>query len=445
MVLKNNFDKDFIWGVSASSLQTEGSHPSDGKGESIWEGFAAKSGKIKGNHHPKQATNFYHNYQQDLNLINWMNCRNFRFSISWPRVLPQGIGKLNFKGIDFYNRLIDHCLEMDIQPWITIYHWDLPMELQKKGGWVNRDVIFWLEEYIELLLNQFADRVNNWMVLNEPLAFTALGYFMGVHAPGKKGLKNFLPAMHHTAMAQSIGGKMIRSFDHNLQLGTTFSFSHVAPFRNREKDILAAQKVDALLNRLFLEPLLGHGYPFDDLSALRRVEKYFKPGDEDRLKFKFDFVGVQNYSREVVAHSYFTPIVNAKLIRAKKRKMPQTAMGWEYYPEAIYHVLKKLNAYKNIPPLIVTESGVAVPDQMEINGEVKDEKRIEYLKRSIASVRKAKGEGVDVNGFFIWSLTDNFEWAEGYRPRFGLIYIDYNTQKRFPKNSAFWIKQFLKA
>jgi len=443
MILKNGFDKNFFWGVSSSALQTEGTHQADGKGKSIWDCFANQSGKIKGGHKPIHATNFYKYYRQDINFINWMNCKNFRFSISWSRIFPQGIGEINLKGVDYYNRLIDACLELGINPWITIYHWDLPMELQKKGGWTNRDILFWFEEYLTFILKNYADRVKNWMILNEPLTFTALGYFMGVHAPGQKGLKHFLPSMHHAALAQAEGGRLVKSYDGNLNVGTTFSFSKVEAYSKRNRDHKAAIKVDALLNKLFLEPLLGLGYPLKILSGLKKVDKYFVNGDDKRLAFDFDFIGVQNYGREVVAYSYFTPIVNARLITAKKRKVPRTSMGWEYFPDGMYGVLKKLNAYENMPQLIVTESGVAVPDRIDSDGKINDEKRIEYLKRSIASVKKAKSEGVNVNGFFVWALTDNFEWAEGYHPRFGLIYIDYKKQKRIPKNSAFWLKEFL--
>lgn len=443
MIKCNQFDSDFVVGVSSSAFQTEGTHLNDGKGPSIWDVFTEKKGTIKGEQNAKIATNFYENFQQDLELMNWMNCRNFRFSVSWSRIFPQGVGKTNKKGIEFYDRLIDACLEKNINPWITLYHWDLPQMLELKGGWRNRDCLAWFEEFVFLIITLFSDRVKNWMVLNEPTAFTGLGYFMGMHAPGKKGLSNFLPAMHHAAMAQSAGGRLIKSIDAELNVGTTFSFSHLEAYRNIERDEKAKSRVDALINRMFLEPLLGLGYPFEELPVLQKVENYMKAGDEKRLAHHFDFIGVQNYSREIVKHSYFTPIVNAKIISAKKRNKRETAIGWEYFPEGIYHVLKKLQTYKKLPKLIVTESGVALHDEIGENEKVNDTQRIDYLKRSMNAVQQAKAEGVNVNGFFVWALSDNFEWAEGYSPRFGLIYIDYKTLKRIPKKSAYWLKTLL--
>lgn len=445
MILKQHFEEEFLWGVSSSAFQTEGAFLEDGKGLSNWDHFSSKRRKIKNKEDARKATNFYKNYATDLDLIQGMGIKNFRFSVAWSRVLPNGIGKVNTKGLDFYDRLIDGCLERGINPWLTLYHWDLPFALERKGGWQNRDVVNWFTEYIALCEHKYSDRVKNWMILNEPTAFTALGYFMGIHAPGKKGIKNFLPTMHHASMAQAEGGRVLKELNGKLTVGTTFSFSHIESRSAKQKDRKAQQKVDALLNRLYLEPLLGLGYPLDKLEGLREVEKYILEGDMERLAFDFDFIGVQNYGREVVAHSYLTPIVRARLISAKKRKKERTAMNWEYYPEGIYQVLKSLGKYENIPPIIITESGVALHDELTEEGSVHDQRRIEYLQRSIASVERAKKEGVNVGGYFVWSLTDNFEWAEGYKPRFGLVYVDYKNQKRVPKDSAKWYSNFLKA
>lgn len=440
---KLHFGEDFHWGISSSAFQTEGTSPYDGKGMSIWDEFSRKRGTIKKGHKADQATLFYKYFRQDISFIRWMNLPNFRFSISWSRIFPAGTGKVNQKGLDFYDRLIDECLEHGIDPWITLYHWDLPHELEKLGGWTNRDILYYFHEYIDKCMKSYADRVSNWMVLNEPTAFTALGYFLGIHAPGKKGKSHFLPAIHHAALAQAEGARLIKSFRTDLKVGSTFSFSHVEAYKKEGKHLNASKKVDALLNRLYLEPLLGLGYPLDDLPFLQGLDPFIKDGDLQKLAFDLDFIGVQNYSREVVAHSHFTPFVKAKLVSAKKRKMPRTAMNWEIYPEAIYQVLKRLSTYDKIPPLIVTENGVAFEDKLEPNGQVYDENRIDFLKEHILSVQKAKQEGVNVQGYFVWSLTDNFEWAEGYRPRFGLIYVDYEKLTRIPKKSAFWYKNFI--
>ncbi|MGH2646783.1 MAG: glycoside hydrolase family 1 protein, partial [Ginsengibacter sp.] len=352
-------------------------------------------------------------------------------------------GYISHEGIDFYNRVIDFCLELNITPWVTLYHWDLPYELEKKGGWVNRDIINWFLEFTSCCLKYFGDRVANWMVLNEPMVFTGAGYFLGVHAPGKKGLNNFLAASHHAAMCQARGGALIKSLQPQSNVGTTFSCSHIEPHRKTDRDSTAAKKVDALLNRLFIEPLLGLGYPIDDLKLLNRIENFIKKDDEKNLMFNMDFIGVQNYTREIVTHTSFMPYMNAKLIKADKRNVEATLMNWEVYPESIYYVLKKFSSYKNIPSLIVTENGAAFTDILA-NGAVHDIKRIQYLQDNISQVLRAKREGVNVTGYFVWTFLDNFEWAEGYYPRFGLVYVDFQTQKRIVKSSGYWYADFLK-
>jgi beta-glucosidase len=438
-----DFGEDFIWGVSTAAYQVEGAHNLYGKGESIWDQFVNRKGKILNNDKGNVSCDFYNRFEGDLALMRAMNIPNFRFSISWSRLFPDGMGYPNQMGIDFYNRLIDQCLELNIEPWITLYHWDLPLELEKLGGWTNRDIVFWFGQYVSFCISTFGDRVKNWMVLNEPMVFTGAGYFLGVHAPGKKGLSNFLAATHHAALCQAEGGRIIKSMRNDLSVGTTFSCSYIQPASNRENDIQAAKRVDTLLNRTFIEPLLGLGYPSQDLKALRRIENYMKVDDENNLKFDMDFIGIQNYTQEIVSHSYFTPFLSAKIIKANRRMVERTAMNWEVYPESIYQMLKKYSLYDGVKKLIVTENGAAYNDQI-INGEVYDTQRKEYLQKYIAQVLKAKQEGINVQGYFVWSFTDNFEWAEGFLPRFGLVHINYETQKRIIKDSGKWYKSFLK-
>jgi beta-glucosidase len=442
MLNKKQFGEDFKWGVSTAAYQIEGAHNAHGKGESIWDNFSNQKKKISGNHNGNIACNFYEHYESDLQLMKFLNIPNFRFSISWSRILPNGRGEINQQGIDFYNRLIDKALELNIEPWITLYHWDLPLALENKGGWTNRDVIYWFTNFAEICAKQFGDRVKHWMVLNEPMVFTGAGYFLGVHAPGRKGLRNFIPAVHHATLCQAEGARVLRNSIPDAQIGTTFSCSHLEPNTDSKKDILATKRVDALLNRLFIEPLLGLGYPTNDLKLLERIYTYFKPEDEQLLKFDFDFIGIQNYTREIVTHSYFVPLLHAKIIKAEKRNVLSTLMNWEVYPEAIYHVLKKYDAYPQIKKIIVTENGSAFHDVV-FDGKVKDELRVDYLKSHINQVLRAKNEGVKVEGYFVWTLTDNFEWAEGFYPRFGLIHTNFKTQERIIKESGMWYKQFL--
>lgn len=434
----------FHWGVATSAAQTEGAASIDGKGPSVWDTFSKKSNKITGNHTPETSCSFYHRYKEDLEHLQTLSIPNFRFSISWPRILPEGKGHINQKGIDFYDRLIDECLERNIKPWITLYHWDLPQKLEDQGGWNNRDIIGWYSDYASIVLRAFSDRVKNWMALNEPLVFTGAGYFLGVHAPGKRGMDNFLSAAHHTALAQATGIRLIRNECKNAYAGTTFSCSWISPYSHEQKDLEAANRVDALLNRFYLEPLLGRGYPVRELTFLQKIEKYFKAQDEQELKEIPDFIGIQNYTREVVKHSWYTPYIKAKLVSVKSRKVPYTMMNWEVYPESIYNLLHQFNNYPEIKEILVTENGAAYPDKITDN-QVTDTDRISYLKLNIEQVLKARKQGVRVKGYFAWSLTDNFEWAEGYYPRFGLIYIDYVNQRRIIKESGKWYSRFIKS
>jgi len=439
---KQLFGEDFIWGVSTAAVQIEGAHDADGKGASVWDTFVAKKGKILNGHHHHIATDFYNRYQTDIDLIKQLNIPNFRFSISWSRILPGGTGAINQAGIDYYNRIIDYCLELGIEPWLTLYHWDLPHELELQGGWTNRAIVDWFTDYVTICANAFGDRVKHWMVMNEPSVFTGAGYFLGIHAPGRKGMKNFLPAIHHATLCMAAGAKVLRKTLPEAEIGTTFSCSYIEPYSDKPKDVAAATRVDALLNRLFIEPILGLGYP-TELNVLKGMDKYILPGDMDSLKFDFDFIGIQNYTREIVQHSFFTPYIHATLVKAEKRKVPITTMGWEVYPASIYHILKKYNQYPQIKKIYLTESGAAFKDEVTDN-KVDDPKRVEYLRQYLQQVLRAKNEGFKVDGYFIWTLTDNFEWAEGYHPRFGIIYIDFETQQRIVKSSGQWYAELLR-
>jgi beta-glucosidase len=439
----DDFGKDFKWGVSTAAYQIEGAYSADGKGKSIWDVFSNTKGKIANNENGNVSCDFYNLYKSDIELMHQLGITNFRFSISWSRILPCGKGAVNQAGVAFYNKVIDYCLQLGIEPWITLYHWDLPYELEKPGGWTNRDIVGWFSDYVVLCLKSFGDRVKNWMILNEPMVFTGAGYFLGVHAPGRKGLNNFLAAIHHTALCQAEGGRIVRTMLPDARVGTTFSCSNVEPYSNSIRDCMAAFRVDALLNRMFVEPLAGLGYPVQDLKLLQRLEPFIKDGDESKLAFNMDFIGIQNYTREIIAWSAFTPLIWAKVIKAEKRSVETTEMGWEVYPDSMYKMLGKYSKYKSFKELIVTENGAAFHDFV-VDGNVKDEKRRKYLEQHIHQVLKAKNAGINVNGYFIWSFTDNFEWAEGFRPRFGLVHVDFETQERIVKESGKWYSRMVK-
>lgn len=438
----SDFGENFFWGVSTAAYQIEGAYDTDGKGLSIWDSFSARKGRIKSGHNGNVACDYYNRFSTDIDLISQIGLSNYRFSIAWSRLLPEGTGTPNSKGIDFYKRVIDTCLQKNITPWITCYHWDLPQALQSKGGWTNRDVVNWFSEYVELCVRNFGADVKNWMILNEPLVFAGAGYFLGVHAPGKKGPANFLSAVHHASLCQAEGGRIIKHLLSESFVGTTFSCAPVYAITPEEKNVKAAARVDAMLNRLFIEPLLGMNYPVKELPFLNRLEKYFKDGDDKRMQFDFDFIGVQNYTREVVKHSMLTPFLRAQLIKAEKRNVATTAMGWEIFPQSIYVILKQFAKYKNIKQFIVTESGIGLHDTVE-DGVIHDAQRISYISAHLKNILAAKKEGIPVNGFFNWTLLDNFEWAEGYHPRFGLIHVNFITQQRTLKKSAYWWKHFL--
>lgn len=444
VLTRSAFGPGFRWGVATAAYQIEGAWNEDGKGPSIWDTFVRKQGKIRNGDVGDVACDHYHRVEQDLDLLQSMGVPDYRFSLAWTRLFPQGKGDRNQKGFDFYHRIIDACLQRGITPWVTLYHWDLPQALEDQGGWISRDTVGRFTDYADAATRGFGDKVKHWMVLNEPMAFVGVGYMMGLHAPGRKGIGTFLPAAHHAALAQAEGGRVVRSNVKDAEVGTTFSASWMMPWKDKEKNAKAAARADAVMNRFFIEPSLGLGYPTDTLPALKRIERYFREGDEAKLVFDFDFIGLQNYTREMVKHVLWPPVLWGKLVPPAKRgeDVSLTDMNWEVYPEGIYHLLKKFAAYKGVKKILVTENGAAFPDKVE-NGRVQDEKRIRFLRDYLSQVLRAKQEGVNVGGYFVWTFLDNFEWAEGFFPRFGLVHVDFRSQQRTLKDSAFWYRDFL--
>ena len=439
---KADFGADFKWGVAAAAYQTEGAWNTDGKGESIWDYFSRKAGKIERGENADVASDFYHRYEEDIDLIKTMNFKVFRFSLSWPRILPDGTGKINRSGLDFYHKVIDKCLLVGVEPWITIYHWDLPQKLEAQGGWTNREIISWFSEYVELVTKEFGSKVKNWMVLNEQLSFIGGGYLAGFLAPGRRSIKGTMKAVHHSVLCNAEGGRIIRRNVPDANIGTTFFTSYIEPVDQHPKNVEAAKRIDAAINRLFLEPSLGLGYPEDAFPYLKKMQKHYAEGDKERMIFDFDFIGVQYYFRTVVEKSII-PIIRAKEVKASERGVPMNEMGCEIYPEGLCHILTKFSKYKGIRNMMITENGTCVPDQLE-KGMVHDRLRIDYFKDHLAAVLKAKRNGVNVDGYFVWSPTDNFEWNKGFRTRFGLVYIDFQTLQRTIKDSGLWFREFLK-
>lgn len=437
------FGDDFLWGVAISAQQNEGAYNLYGRGLSIWDTFARRQGKIKGAAKPYVNCDFYHRYKDDLLLAKALGFNTFRFSISWSRILPDGIGKANKEGIAFYNKVIDECLKLDLVPFVTLYHWDLPQALEKEGGWTSYRMLKWFTRFTTVCAEEFGDRVKHWIVLNEPMGFTSLGYMLGKHAPGKIGLSNFLPAVHNAVLCQAEGGRILRDLVPHAHIGTSFSCSEIVPYSDKPEDVQAAKRMDILMNRLFIEPALGRGYPQDDFKFLEKLELHNKAWKyKERMTFNFDFIGLQNYFPLVIKYNGIIPIVQASEVKASTRKVPYTAMGWEVNGESFYRLIKRFWLYGSVKEIIISESGAAFKDEV-VNGEINDVQRIAYFQEYLSALQKAKQEGVNVKGYLAWTLTDNFEWAEGFKARFGLVHTDTNTQLRTIKNSGYWFRDFL--
>jgi beta-glucosidase len=437
------FGDDFQWGVAMAAVQNEGAWNSYGKGPSIWDNFARRQGKIKGGGKPTVACDFYHRYKDDILLAKALGFSVFRFSLSWARILPEGMGRVNREGLAFYHRVIDECLNLGLTPYVTLYHWDMPMALEKEGGWTSHLMLKWFTRWATLCAEEYGDKVKDWIVLNEPFGFTSLGYMLGRHAPGRVGLTNFLPAIHHAALAQAEGGRILRQLVPGAHIGTSFSCSEVLPHTNNPEDVQAAKRMDILMNRLFIEPALGRGYPREDFKFLEKLELHNRSWKyTERMSFNFDFIGIQNYFPIVVRHNPLIPIVQASEVKASARGVPYTAMGWEINPDSFYRILKRFWLYGGVKEIIVSESGAAFRDEV-VGGAVNDQPRVEYYQQYLLALLRAKKEGVNIKGYFAWTLMDNFEWAEGYKARFGLIHVDFDSQLRTIKNSGYWFRDFL--
>lgn len=439
----SSFGNSFSWGVATAAAQIEGAWNTGGRGPSIWDIFSQGKSNIKDKSNNSVSCDFFNQYAGDLDITKNIGFRAFRFSISWSRILPQGTGPINYEGIDFYNKVIDSCLERGLKPWICLYHWDLPQVLEEKGGWLNRDIISWFSYFTEVCVKQFGDRVKNWIIINEPLSFTLFGYGIGIHAPGKIGLSKFFRSVHHAAICQAEGARIVRNFCPGAKIGTAFSCSPIDPHDpESERDLRAVKRLDAVMNRMFAETTLGMGYPIKDAPILQKIEKHVIQGDEQKLAFNFDFFGLQNYFRVVVDGNPLIPILQATSVKPQKLGNPVTEMNWEVYPMGLYRCVKQFAKYP-VKELIITENGASFKDVLE-NDQVNDHQRIAFFEQYLSDLLKAKHEHENLTGYFVWTLLDNFEWAEGYRPRFGLVYVDFATQERTIKASGKWFANFLK-
>lgn len=444
---RSDFGPDFRWGVATASYQIEGAWNEDGKGLSIWDTFSHRKRwpipTVRTGDTGDVACDFYHRYRDDVALTGELGFNAKRFSISWPRVLPNGVGSVNQAGLDFYSRVVDACLERNIEPWITLYHWDLPQTLHDRGGWPNRDIVQWFGEYVDVVASKLGDRVKRWMVFNEPMSFCFGGYLVGIGAPGIVSRQKFLASVHHVNLCQAIGARVLRDRVPDAIIGTTHIITPAHATGESARHLRAQRSLDALFNRIYVEPNLGLGYPLSDSSFIRPIERYIRSGDDAALRVDFDFMGVQYYTR-VSAPPLPIPLIGTLPIPTfNVRRYEINAMAQSCQPEGIHEVLTRFHKYGRFPSIVVTENGTAVPDVVE-GDKVHDLRRVNYLRQHINQVLRAKREGVPVDGYFCWSLLDNFEWAEGYDARFGIVYTDFATQRRIVKDSGLWFRAMLR-
>lgn len=433
------FPKEFLWGAATASYQIEGAWNEDGKGESIWDRFAHTPGTIYENQNGDIACDHYHRYEEDVELMAEIGLKAYRFSISWPRIFPEGRGKLNPKGVYFYEKLIDKLLEKNIKPAITLYHWDLPQALEDKGGWLNRDTAKYFSEYANFMFYKFGDVVPIWITLNEPFVSAFLGYAWGWHAPGKKDMKGAFVAGHNMLLAHGLAVQAYRDGGYKGNIGITINVATVYPETNSEEDLKAAEKQDAFGNRWFIDPIFKRKYPEIIWKILEENNWSFDfpISDFDIISSPIDFMGINYYTRNIVAYDK-----NSHLgVKRVEGPNEHTDMGWEVYPDGLYDILIQLYRDYKIP-IYITENGAAYNDTVE-DGRIRDINRLNYLKEHIKRTYFAIRDGVDLRGYFVWSLMDNFEWAHGYSKRFGIIYVDYNTQKRILKDSAYFYKKVI--
>ena len=444
----DDFGDGFTWGVATAAYQIEGAWDADGKGPSVWDEFTHGRGplglrRIKDGATGDVATDSYHRFEEDIALVAAMGFGAYRFSISWPRVMPDGTGAVNAAGLDYYSRVVDACLAAGIEPWVTLYHWDLPAALERRGGWTNREIVGWFSDYVSVVVAALGDRVRQWMVFNEPLSFTMLGYLLGAHAPGRRGPAAFCAAAHHVNLATAEGARAARAASprSDASIGTTQYLSPVLASGVGPLAGIAERSADALVNRLFLEPNLGLGYPWDDCGLLRGIKRHHRPGDDEVATIDLDFLGVQYYTR---LRAPWLPIPGIWTIPhfGQDRGCELTSMGWEVRPEGLGMVLDRVHAYGAYDRVVVTESGASFDEEL-VDGRVHDNRRIAYFQRHLAELRATIDRGVPVEGYFCWSLLDNFEWTFGYRPRFGLVHVDYATQQRIVKDSGRWFARLL--
>ncbi len=437
------FPSDFLWGTATASYQIEGAVHDGSRGESIWDRFSHTPGKVLNGDTGDIACDHYHRYRDDVDIMEELGIGAYRFSIAWPRIFPEGRGKLNSAGMDFYENLVDTLLAKNIAPAVTLYHWDLPQALEDKGGWPARDTADYFTDYACTVFERLGDRVKMWITHNEPWVTAFLGYDLGMHAPGIRDKAKALRASHHLLLSHAKAVQVYRGLGQNGKIGITLNLAPAYAQHDTAEDEQAAVLSDGYLNRWFLDPVFKGTYP-EDMAKIYR-ERYDAPdigdGDLELMQSStIDFLGVNYDSRKLVTR----PEKPEDLFRDVKPQGAEfTAMGWEIFPEGLYALLTRLDGDYGRPELYITENGAAFEDARTSEGRIEDEDRIDYLRGHFEQAHRAIQDGVNLKGYYVWSLMDNFEWAFGYSRRFGLIYVDFDDLTRTWKQSARWYRDVI--
>jgi beta-glucosidase len=437
------FPKDFFWGVSTSAYQIEGAWNEDGKGESIWDRFVHTRGRVVGNATGDTACDHYHRWPEDVDLLRQLGVNAYRFSISWTRILSEGRGAANSAGLAFYDRLVDGLLEAGITPFPTLFHYDLPLALDRAGGWPNRDTASAFGEFADTVARRLGDRVEWWITINEPMVTALFGYLSGEHAPGKHSLRAMTHAAHTLLLAHGEAVRAIRAAaSRPAHIGIALNLAPVHPATQRDADLRGAAKFDVFANRLFLDPLLRGSYPPDIWKRFGPFGPAIQAKDMQCIAEPIDFLGVNYYSRVVVAGNRMIPFLGARPVRPKTGEFSEM---WEVHPPGLSELIERIWEEYHPPMILVTENGIPSRDTRDVSGAVHDPARISYLQRHLAEVEKLVRKQIAIKGYFVWSLMDNFEWALGYSMRFGLVYVDFATQRRTQKDSFRWFQDCIQS
>jgi len=437
------FPENFLWGAATSAYQIEGSPLADGAGPSNWHRFSHTPGRTHEGETGDVACDHYRRYREDVELMKWLGLGAYRFSLSWSRILPEGTGRTNPKGLDFYARLVDRLLGRGIQPLVTLYHWDLPAALDDRGGWLNPDIVHWFADYAETAFRAFGDRVPMWTTLNEPWVVADAGYLHGVHAPGHRSVAETPVVAHHLLRAHGAAVRVYRT-GWKQRIGLVVNLEPKYPASEAPEDLAAVERSDAYMNRQYLDPVLLGRYPEALSEIFGAAWPAFPAHDLELIHQPIDFLGINYYTRSVVRNDPDSPPVRASAVR--QAGSTYTATGWEVHPPGLTRVLEWVKEHYGDLPLYITENGAAFDDPPRaVGARIEDPARVHYCREHLLAAREAIRRGVDLRGYFAWSLLDNYEWSQGYSKRFGLVHVDFRTQRRTPKASAHYYRDVIRS